>query len=87
MVEEILSRLYGAWYCLVHGYVAMPAQNFKVIIVAEEHLIFTNTKDKNSLSVANWALSRAPHYWKATTLGQSVVDQVEMLEVETSQDD
>jgi len=84
---EFISRLHGAWYCLVRGYIAMPAQNFKVIMVADEHLIFTNNKDMNSLSVANWALSRAPHYWKATALGQSVVEQVELLEVETSQDD
>ena len=87
MIDEILSRLYGAWYCIVRGYIAMPAQNFKVIMVAEEHLIFTNNKDCNSLSVANWALTRAPHYWKATALGQSVVEHVEILEIEDSQDD
>lgn len=87
LIEELLCRLKSVWLCARHGYVPMPLYNFKVMLISEEHIILTNNKDENSLSVANWALERPPHYWRATALGQSVTEQVDKLDIANTKDD
>lgn len=87
IMEEILCRIKSMWLCAVYGYVPMPIFNFKVMLISEDHVILTNKKDENSLSAANWALERPEHYWKATALGQSVIQQAEKIKVGPDKDD
>lgn len=75
-------RLQSALQCLIRGYAAIPLTSYNTICISEDSLLLTNGDNQKSVEVALWALERPEHYWRATTLGQSVHSKaVETMEI------